>query len=196
MAAGRGCSRAKAFIVRAISGRTRRFDRQSLRMPNLPQERKLATTCCVNFGRIFFVWLLWALLVSGRTLWRDTRNFWLKNFVVTILLGFSTLFCLATAYGRVCLGLAAAQGSRYMTYLIVAFFAVVENSPKIKNKSSQTLSLGLLFVILLLSAGRINTADRLAMTELGQRREKWKACYLARESVRECDALMAFQVYT
>lgn len=60
--------------------------------------------------------------------------------IPAILISYTLLFCAGTAYGRGCLGLGAAQASRYATYLIPAFLGIYLLAANIRARSERLAS--------------------------------------------------------
>jgi hypothetical protein len=118
-----------------------------------------------------------------------------RQMVPLILLSYSLAFALATAYGRTCMGLGAAEGSRYMTYLIPAFFAVYLFALS-WNGIPRMATLAAVSLLALLSGFSIHSADAAAMAHLHDGRSQWKACYLAQHDLLNCNRLTHATIYS
>jgi len=118
-----------------------------------------------------------------------------KQVVPATLIGFTLLFCAGTAYGRTCLGLAAAQGSRYVTYLLPAFIGSYLVALSMKNISARNGILVGLISVAVMSSARINRWDHAAMAELRRQRTEWKACYLSHHDIDSCDRVASTGIY-
>jgi hypothetical protein len=141
--------------------------------------------------------LLAALIVMGvfiKKLLTDETSAMTRTIVVSILLAYCLLFCLNTAMGRICLGIGAAQGSRYSSYLVLGFFAVLFGC---LVRQQQSLAHHLRVCGLRVDdadSAPVNTVDDLTMREYRQKRRGWRHCYLARHDIQQCDALTQFQI--
>ena len=114
--------------------------------------------------------------------------------VISILLAYCLIFCLNTAAGRICLGIGAAQGSRYASYVVLGFFAFYLGALSVRRRMWRIACLSLTLILTLMSSARINTVDRLSMQEYSQERRAWRECYLTHHDIQQCDLLSHFQV--
>jgi hypothetical protein len=118
---------------------------------------------------------------------------------IVALLGFSLAFSAATAVGRMCLGLPAAQSSRYMTLLIPAFLGLYLSALLLRGTWVRR---AILTVVLLGVAGgwlptlsgganpRPHSADWYR-----QVKQSWQACYLRSEDVAGCNAATGYEIH-
>lgn len=110
------------------------------------------------------------------------------SLVVVVFIGFSLLFCLNTAVGRLPLGLRYAQVSRYLTLLIPAFLALYLHLLSLNpGRLSQSLKLAYL-TMALVGCLPLGVVDRLAETFYADK-TAWATCYLQRQDVTECTRL-------
>lgn len=112
--------------------------------------------------------------------------------VIGVLTGYSMLFALNTAVGRLCLGQGGAFTARYATLLIPAFlglylFAAGLRAPVAIRILAMCLAAGLVV------PGSLVTPPGYLYYVNGKR--AWAACYLQKESIAECDSETHFQVY-
>src|ERR1017187_3140754 len=106
--------------------------------------------------------------------------------VLATLSGYSLLFCLATTIGRTCTGLDEAHSSRYAIYKQLAivslyFWALTVRQPNWRKALSWLLPL-LLIPSLFVTAG-----DGQDMSDLFERKNGWRACYLSGKPAGQCD---------
>ncbi len=129
------------------------------------------------------------LLTSGFYLIRALREEMPSGprLIPCILLLYSLLFSFSTAYGRICLGLAAAQGSRYMTYLVLFFFAIYLGALSAQVRIERNVFVGLVVGLGLLSSGFIERGNLESMEEIRHERQAWATCYLRTNDIDYCD---------
>ena len=107
------------------------------------------------------------------------------NGVVTAVLStYSIIFCVACALGRTCTGLDDAHASRYGNYrqlvVLCLFFAVLALRPR-------RLVWRAALPVLLIPSLFMTAKDSHDMLELYVTKSGWRACYLAGNSIEECD---------
>ncbi len=115
--------------------------------------------------------------------------------IIFLLTGFSLLFAVFTAVGRVCLGLGSAQSSRYVTLLIPGIVGMLLSLYKMK-RSRRTFALFALATILL--AKTLLPLPQVEQTRIAyfhDGKTAWKECYLKLENVKECNQRTNFQIY-
>jgi len=129
------------------------------------------------------------VLTSGHFLIRTLRDKTpsVPRLIICILLLYSLLFSFSTAYGRICLGLAAAQGSRYMTYLVLLFFALYLAALSAQMRIEKNVFVGLVVGLGLLSSGFIERVNLESMQEIAHERQAWATCYLRTNDIDSCD---------
>ena len=135
-----------------------------------------------------------ALGFAGWMLVRLFRRDEAAGRVVALLIGFSCLFGLNTALGRVCTGLATAGSSRYVPYVVPAWIAVVIAS---RRWARPPLRLGLLGTVLVLITLRaLNVRGDEAMGQhFADGKRRWAACYLKQHDIRACDRDTGFKLH-
>jgi hypothetical protein len=126
-------------------------------------------------------------LVSAR---RDSV-FWL---VTSFLAGFTLLFALSSAVGRVCLGFDSAMATRYIPYVLPGILAVYL---VIRRASARSYIASALLPVLLVACiakerdrGSLEEAERFQ-----QYKQRWRDCYLSTHDINACDALAGHAVY-
>ena len=140
------------------------------------------------------------LLLSATVVFlRSCRNlmseFNSRNIVVFALLAYALLFCFTTAYGRLCLGLGASQGSRYMTYLVLLFFAFYLMALTVKVDFERRVFIGLVVLLAAMSGARIAPEDAANMAAIRDVRTQWRNCYLATRDIHACDLQTHAYIY-
>lgn len=137
--------------------------------------------------------LIVVVIVSGYFFVRYFRRGGPLTTVIFALLSYSLIFSVATAYGRVCLGLGAAQGSRYMTYLILCFLGLYLAAMSARVRLERNIFVVLLLVLAVRSS-MINSAEYAFIKNLSSKREAWKQCYLATGNISQCDLKTQFAI--
>jgi hypothetical protein len=141
--------------------------------------------------------LLAALLVCSRQLVRtqdvnvpDIRR--KRSFVIASLIAYCFLFCLMTAFGRLCSGLWTAHAPRYVIYLELGVLGLYFHLLNISRTSVRRILLAALLIPVLAVSWRINPADAGHFALIKQ---QWKTCYLQTENVDGCNTAVGFSIY-
>lgn len=122
---------------------------------------------------------------------RGTSTLW--N-VASVLAGFTLAFAFVTALGRVCLGLGAADSSRYIPYVVPGLLSVyLVLRCGLQPGRRQMVALGL-FVSLCFLKETSARSRREAAHESGLKRA-WHDCYLAVHDIAMCNASAGRPVY-
>lgn len=134
--------------------------------------------------------IVYLLLWHATRLWRTTQ--WADlDVTIVALLGFTLLFGLSAAIGRVCLGMpAAGQISRYMGLLVPAFLAIYLHLLSYGNRARRVVALVLFGIVVLPNTLKMHS-DR--FHENGKR--AWQLCYLKAKDIDYCDRATGFQIY-
>jgi hypothetical protein len=103
------------------------------------------------------------------------------------LIAFSLLFAVMAAQGRMCLGLSAALGSRYMIYLVPAFLGLYLLAITIADRIWRTVGLLVVASLALMSSVFIHGPDRNDMTEIRRLKIEWSQCYVSSHNLLECN---------
>jgi hypothetical protein len=106
------------------------------------------------------------------------------HLVGAVLLGYGLLFSVSASIGRLCMGLQAAFGSRYVTLLIPAFLAIYFYLLSRSWQGKQNLVLAL-WVLLLLPAVLRKPWEDIRWYSNGKR--DWANCYVRMENIHYCD---------
>ena len=123
---------------------------------------------------------------SGVGLLRERGAQWTRRGVTAALSAYCLLFCMATAYGRMCRGLQFAQDSRYVIYLnlgvLALYFSLLTISDGvIRNMLVVFLGISLLGTIV---SGERSRKDMIYWHDT---KATWKNCYLATGNLKECN---------
>jgi hypothetical protein len=110
--------------------------------------------------------------------------------VGSVLLGYSLLFIVNTAVGRVCLGSKVALSSRYATLLIPAFLGLYFYLLSFSAKRAGKLSICLFVLLLIPSALAVRNSAR----SVTNGKRAWAACYRQTENIPYCDTSSGFKV--
>lgn len=115
---------------------------------------------------------------------------------VAVLAGFSLLFAINVAVGRVCLGLEAAGSSRYVMYVMPAVLAGYLAVSEMRRWPR--LRTALLVGLLLLCVSKELVFQRGSAREAawyGGGKARWRDCYLQRATIEGCDRETGFAIY-
>jgi hypothetical protein len=114
--------------------------------------------------------------------------------VVAVLFGFTCVFGLNTAAGRVCLGLETAGSARYVPYVAPGWVALVIASRLWASPRVRWCVLGA--VLLLITVRTFNTRGEAALgRRLADGKQRWAACYRARHDIQGCDRETGFPLH-
>jgi len=144
-------------------------------------------------GSVVVLWLLWTLLTSVWAMQRSQDVAWLRKAIPAILVAFSLLFASNAAYGRLCLGLASAQASRYTNYLalgLVGAYLSVLTLRSVQVRSALLMAIAVVF----LATIPIRADDRYLMRSYSEIKLQWKKCYLAGGAIPECDRVAGLKI--
>jgi len=114
--------------------------------------------------------------------------------VASVLMGFTLVFALVTAVGRVCTGIPAAESARYIPYVLPGLFAIyLVLRCGLPSGRWQTLALVLLVSACVIKEGSWRSR-REATHESGLKRA-WHDCYLSVHDIGTCNASAGRAVY-
>lgn len=117
----------------------------------------------------------------------ETSSHWIS----LALLSYSLLFAFDSAVGRVCLGLASAQASRYVSLMIPAFVAIYFWLVSLAPGTKRTAGLATFIVCIipgsLYASHQVHWYPRTKML--------WAECYLHGANIEQCDAMTGFALY-
>ena len=127
------------------------------------------------------------LLIFVLVIWMGSLHYLKSSPVPFLLVSFSLTFAAATSLGRMCLGLGAAVGSRYIIYLTPAFLGMYLFALSLERKKG--ISLLLMLSGLALGCGVTHSVDRDAMIASSSLRTNWRDCYLRKHDLVGCNKL-------
>ncbi len=114
--------------------------------------------------------------------------------VIGLFMLFTLAFAATTAVGRICIGMAAAESSRYIPYLVPGIFAVyLMLRGGLAPGPTQSLLLAL-FLIACIAKERTDRIKAEAGSESDAKRT-WHDCYLRRHDIAACNAEAPRGVY-
>ena len=146
-------------------------------------------------GSIAWLVVVVGLLVTVRRLLAQKSDTWPRDAAIAALLAYCVVFCLNTAYGRMCLGLAGAGASRYTPYVVLGFLGSYLYALSNQGRNLRVSLVLVLLVFSMLSARPLDRKDARELVYFGYAKRVWRQCYLARHDIDECDALTNFQIY-
>ncbi len=156
--------------------------------------RILTLVFATLIGSIALLLVLVSLLVTAKRLLTPKWDAWPRDAAIAALLAYCVVFCLNTAYGRLCLGLTGAGSSRYTPYVVLGFFGLYLYALSNRRRTVRVSLVVVLLVFAMLSARPLNRIDAWELKYLSNRKFVWRECYLARHDIYECDALTHFQI--
>jgi len=136
-------------------------------------------------GGILLAVLVWLVLATIGLLSSGNAERGQKVIKVA-LLAYCSLFCLHAAFGRLCIGLDAAQGSRYMTYLIIGFLGLYLCARSVHRSAPRRTFLSAVLALALLGALRLHKAE---MQSHASEKRAWVSCYFSRHDIQQCDLM-------
>jgi hypothetical protein len=154
----------------------------------------LSLTLQTLIGSIALLLLVVGLLITVKRLTAREADTWPRDAAIAALLAYSAVFCLNTAYGRLCVGLAGAGASRYTLYEILGLFGLYLYALSNHGRNLRVSLILILLVFAMLGARPLNRKDAWELVYLSNRKSVWRECYLARHDIYECDALTHFQI--
>lgn len=142
-------------------------------------------TLPILVGAIVLCGLLTVLIISMKRL-RSRNAQWSRNATIAVLTAYCLLFCLATAYGRLCMGMGFAQTSRYVIYLNLGLLGIYFGLLTIRNAAARNVAVAIFALSLLRT---IEPSPRFFnnMVVMHNVKQEWKTCYLALGDIGECN---------
>jgi hypothetical protein len=113
--------------------------------------------------------------------------------VIAILIGYSLLFCMNTAIGRICAGMESSQASRYLTLLIPAFFGLYLHILTLCRMPVRYVALALCIALLLPLP--LQAKDAKLIQGFTEGKQRWKACHLETERIDHCGRVSGLTIY-
>jgi hypothetical protein len=155
----------------------------------------LNLTLATLVGSIALLLLLVGLAIAVKRLLAQSSDTWSRDAVIAVLLAYCAVYCLNTAYGRLCSGLVAAGSSRYTPYVVLGFFGLYLYALSNHSRNLRVSLVLFLLVYALLGVLPLNRIDALNLEYLSNGKRSWRECYLARHDIHECDTLTQFPIY-
>jgi hypothetical protein len=152
-------------------------------------------TLATLIGSIALLLLLVGLALAAKGLLAQNSDTWSRDAAIAALLAYCAVYCLSTAYGRLCSGLIAAFSSRYTFYVVLGFFGLYLYALSIRSRNLRVSLVLVLLVYAVLGALPLNRVDALNLAYLSNGKRAWRECYLARHDIHECDTLTHFPIY-
>lgn len=148
-------------------------------------------TMILAAGLVSLVTFVWSLLRQNSSeLARDDRN---RALIIVGLTAYTLLFCVNTAYGRLCGGLKVASSSRYVIYLEPVALGFYFSLLSLRHAAARKFLLSGFLVAVVAASFYL---DRGGMGFSKDVKEHWKACYLQTEDINKCDKLAGFPIYS
>ena len=114
--------------------------------------------------------------------------------VVALLVGFTCLFGLNAAAGRVCLGIETAGSARYVPYAVPGWVGLVIVARLWASPRVGWSMVGAVLVLITLRTFNIR-ADEAWGRHYAEGKRRWAACYRQRHDLRGCDLETGFPLY-
>ena len=114
--------------------------------------------------------------------------------VVSILLAFTVAFAFTTAIGRVCLGMMAADSSRYIPYVLPGLLAVYLVLRCAVPPGWRQIAALAVFVSICVLKESSGNSRREAHANAGLKRA-WHDCYLTVHNIDQCNAMAGTPIY-
>ena len=112
---------------------------------------------------------------------------------IVLLIGFSLLFLLNTAIGRVSMGYGSAQASRYIPYMVPSFIGLYFFICSLKIRYRLPLLVATLVLALFVTT---HIGDEIAIMERFKTiKTTWKATYLETENIEQANRRANFKIY-
>ena len=146
-------------------------------------------------GSIAWLLVVGGLLVTGKRLFAQKSGTWSRDAAIAALLAYCVVFCLNTAYGRLCLGLAGAGASRYTPYVVLGFFGSYLYALSNRGRGLRISLVLVLLAFSMLSARPLDRKDAADNERFDSGKRAWRECYLVRHDLYECTALTGVQIY-
>jgi len=167
----------------------------ALMFANAAGLRILSLTPATLIGSIMLLLLLVGLSVAVRRLLAQGADTWSRDAAIAALLAYCAVFCLNTAYGRLCLGLGGAGSPRYVPYVVLGLFGLHLYALSNHGRNLRVSLVLVLLVLAMLSARPLDRINARSLEYLSNGKRVWRECYLDRHDIHECDTLTQFQIY-
>lgn len=115
-----------------------------------------------------------------------------RQLVILGMTAYSLLFCLNTAYGRLCGGLLLALAPRYVIYVEAAVLGLYLQLLNMRQESVRKWLLGGFLIAVVVASFR---TDRAEMEHIRSVKQTWKTCYVQTEDIQQCDKATNFPIH-
>ncbi|MEW6348892.1 MAG: hypothetical protein AB1646_07490 [Thermodesulfobacteriota bacterium] len=115
--------------------------------------------------------------------------------IIVVLVGFSLLFSVGSAIGRVCLGYENARASRYIPYLVPGVFGAYLHVIAMPARLVRTAAVTLLMAGLVWGALPLGPADMKLVAWYAIGKGEWKETFLSTEDIEAANRLSRFPVH-
>ena len=167
----------------------------ALMLANFFAVRGITTIPRIVGGLVLLVLLAAALTALRQMIFErnpDARKTLVAQRLVSFgMISYSLLFCVATAYGRLCGGLP--QSSRYVIYLEIAMLGLYFYLLSLPAGPFRKWTLAL-FLASTLSAVAVADRSEVFLYSLGK--QQWKECYLRTEDFAGCNDTVGFTIFS
>lgn len=116
------------------------------------------------------------------------------NVVVVVLLGYTLLFAVNTAFGRAGMGLNVSQSSRYVTLMIPGFLAIYFHLLTVKREAVKRFGLPVFLLLLLPGHLPLGLGQSHPASYYSRNKRAWKDCYLRTGDFERCDSTPDFKL--
>jgi len=152
------------------------------------------STLATPIGLIALLLFVVGLLATANRLLSRGSDTWPRDVAIAALLAYCAVYCLSTAYGRLCLGVAGGTASRYTPYVVLGLFGLYLYALSNRGRNVRVALVLILLAFAILGTRPLNRADAWELEYLSNRKSAWRECYLARHDIYECDVLTHFQI--
>ena len=118
-----------------------------------------------------------------------------RSRIIAILLGYSLLFVLATAVGRVQVGPYSADSSRYYPYVAIGILGLYFHLLTVRRTGLRKWGLRLSLLGAAVAGLHLTALDEGTIARLSNGKRRWRSCYLRTEDIKGCDKAAGFMIY-
>lgn len=144
--------------------------------------------------------LIIVLVSLARIAWRlltasPSTPEWRRNFVAATLIAYSLLFCINTAFGRLCSGLGLALFSRYVNYVELGILGLYFSLLTVRSRLAVHILTAVLLVLLSIGSIPIIPTERYRMRAAAEGKRNWRDCYLRISNIEACNLATGRSIY-
>jgi hypothetical protein len=115
--------------------------------------------------------------------------------IVAILLGYSLLFGLGTAIGRVHLGVNTADSSRYYPYVAIGILGLYFHLLTLRRTAIRKWGVTVLLAGAVVAGLHLTRTDEDTISRISNGKREWRSCYLRTENIEGCNRAAGFIIY-